>query len=288
MPSPVPPVLATLDPNGNTTLVDVTIPLLRADDLAVTRGEGVFETMRAYGGRAFLLEEHLDRMLRSAARIEVPLPDRRLLDGLADRALRGFGTGDGSLRIVVSKGPDGGGGGVAFALAGPVSEASVTAREQGVRSITLTLGTPAAIRPSAPWLLGGVKSTSYAGAMAALRTAQADGVTDAIYLSCDDEVLEGPTSGVVAVLDGVPVTPPEDEVAVLPSTTVGFFGSAISRRRLSEADLRSASEVLLLSSVRGVVSVLELDGRPVGEGSLGPVGRTFRARYEKAVADVTR
>ena len=65
--------------------------------------------------------------------------------------------------------------------------------------MTLTLGTPAAMRPGAPWLLGGVKSTSYAGAMAALRAAQAAGAPDAIYLSGDGEVLEAPTAGVVAV-----------------------------------------------------------------------------------------
>jgi branched-subunit amino acid aminotransferase/4-amino-4-deoxychorismate lyase len=92
----------------------------------------------------------------------------------------------------------------------------------------------------------------------------------------------------VAIVDGVPVTPPEDEVAVLPSTTVGFFGSDITRRRLSEPELREASEVLLLSSVRGVVPVRELDGRPVGDGGIGPVGREFRERYEKAVVDITR
>src|SRR5690349_1025927 len=124
-----PTVLAVLDQQGDAALADVATPVLRADDLGILRGEGVFETMRAYGGRAFLLVEHLDRMVCSAARIEVPLPPRRALEGLADCALHGFGPGDGSLRIVVSKGPNGAGGGVAFALASPVSAASVAARE---------------------------------------------------------------------------------------------------------------------------------------------------------------
>lgn len=283
---PVPSVLATLDPQGNASLTDVGTPVLRADDLAVTRGEGVFETMRAFGGRAFLLSEHLERMVRSAERVEVTLPDRAALERLAECALQGYGSEDGSLRIVVSKGPERGGYGVAFSLAGPISDTAAAAREHGVRAVTLTLGTPAALRPRAPWLLGGVKSTSYASAMAALRVAQAAGAPDAVYLSADGEVLEAPTAGVVAVVDGLPVTPPEDAVAVLPSTTVGFFGPTITRRRLSEADLRAASEVLLLSSVRGVVPVLELDGRPVGDGAIGPVGRDLRQRYEDAVRSV--
>jgi 4-amino-4-deoxychorismate lyase len=286
MPS-APPVLAVLDAqSASASLVDVTTPVLRADDLIATRGEGVFETMRAFAGRAFLLHEHLDRMVHSAERIRLTLPDRAALEALAACALDGFGTGDGSLRIVVSKGPDGAGGGVAFALAMPVGAASVAAREHGVRAVTLTLGTPVDVRADAPWLLGGVKSTSYAGAMAALRAAEAAGAGDAIYLSGDGEVLEAPTAGVVAVVDGTPVTPPEDAVSVLPSTTTAFFGSSITRRRLPEAELRGASEVLLLSSVRGVVPVLELDGRPVGAGRIGPVARELGGRYEDAVRSV--
>jgi 4-amino-4-deoxychorismate lyase len=278
------PVLAALTVDGEAELVDATTPLLRADDLGVLRGEGVFETMRAFGGQPFLMREHLDRMLTSASRVQLRLPDRATLEALARCALDGFGPGDGSLRIVATKGPDGADGhGRVFALASPIGPASVNARENGVRAVTLSLGTPASMRPTSPWLLGGVKSTSYAGAMAANRAASEQGATDAIYLSGDGEVLEAPTSAVVAVLDGTAITPPEDEVSILPSTTAGFFGSALVRRRLSEAELRSASEVLLLSSVRGVVPVLELDGRPVGTGEVGPRGAELREQYETAV-----
>lgn len=283
MASPTSPVLAALDRDGAPALVDPSAPLLRADDLAVLRGEGVFETMRAYGGRAFLLQEHLERMVGSAARVGVTLPSADALGRLATCALDDFGPGDGSLRLVVSKGPDGAGGGVAYALASPVAAASVQARERGVRAATLSLGTPADMRASSPWLLGGVKSTSYAGAMAALRAASDAGAGDAIYLSGDGEVLEAPTAAVVAVVDGTPVTPPEDAVGILPSTTAGFFGASLTRRRLRQDELRAASEVLLLSSVRGVVSVLEIDGRAVGAGEIGPRGRAMRDAYESAV-----
>ena len=278
------PVLAALTDNDEAELIDAATPLLRADDLGVLRGEGVFETMRAFGGKAFLLREHLERMVGSAARVQLRLPDRPALEALARCAMDGFGPGDGSLRIVATKGPDGADGhGRVFALASPISRASVEAREHGVRAVTLSLGTPAGMRADSPWLMGGVKSTSYAGAMAALRAAAEHGVGDAIYLSGDGEVLEAPTSAVVAVIEGQAVTPPEHEVSILPSTTAGFFGSALVRRRLSEQELRSSSEVLLLSSVRGVVSVLALDGEPVGAGTAGPRGREMREQYEAAV-----
>jgi 4-amino-4-deoxychorismate lyase len=150
--------------------------------------------------------------------------------------------------------------------------------------VTLTLGMPAVLRRSAPWLLGGVKSTSYAGAMASLRVAAERDASDAIYVSGDGEVLEAPTANVVAVRHGQAVTPPEDEVGILAGTTVGFFGAAVARRRLPVDELRSSAEILLLSSVRGVVPVLELDGRPVGTGAIGPRGRAMRDEYEKAVS----
>ncbi|MDQ1674536.1 MAG: hypothetical protein QOC98_3098, partial [Frankiaceae bacterium] len=49
-------VLATLDDDGNPSVVDRAVPLIRADDLAVLRGEGVFETTRAFAGQSFLLQ----------------------------------------------------------------------------------------------------------------------------------------------------------------------------------------------------------------------------------------
>jgi branched-subunit amino acid aminotransferase/4-amino-4-deoxychorismate lyase len=88
---------------------------------------------------------------------------------------------------------------------------------------------------------------------------------------------------VVAVLDGQPVTPPELEVGILPGTSVGFFGERIRRRRLQVEELFGADEIMLLSSVRGVVPVLRLDGKPVGTGTVGPLADAMRGEYEAAV-----
>lgn len=283
-PSPSAPTLAVLDAKGTPRTADVTEALIRPDDLGVLRGEGVFETLRAYGGRAFRLSAHLDRMANSADRLAMPLPARESLEALAACALDAFGPGDGGLRLVVTKGPDGHPEAArGYALVSPVSEASVVARERGVRAVTLAFGVPTTLRSKASWLLGGVKSTSYAPAMAALRAAGALGCEDVVYVSGEGEVLEAPTASVVVVIDGATVTPPEDEVGILPGTTVGFFVDEIDRRRVKLDELRRAQEVLLLSSVRGVVPVLELDGAPVGDGTVGARGKQLREVYEAAV-----
>ena len=129
--------------------------------------------------------------------------------------------------------------------------------------------------------LGGVKATSYAVCMAALRYAEQAGAEDVIWLSTDDQVLEGPTSTVAVVTDGVLVSPPPD-VGVLEGTTLAAVRDLVPFRSapISAAELRAADEVLMLSSVRGVAPVVRLDG---AARQRGPVGRRLREAYEAAV-----
>ena len=234
--------------------VPATTPVLTADDLGVVRGESVFETMRVRGGRPCFLDEHLARMARSAARLEMALPDG--FDELARRAAEGVD--DAGLRLTLTKG------GVGFAVVFDVAASTVAGR-QGIRVVTLPLGIASGFRAGQPWALGGVKSTSYAVNMAAHRHAEHLGADDAIWTSTDGYVLEAPTSTVIALVDGRFVTPPP-ETGILPGTTL------LACQRLTRIDvqpltvdaLHGAEEVALLSSVRGVAPVVQLDGRDLG------------------------
>ena len=236
-------------------------PVLRADDLGVLRGESVFETLRIRHGRPALLEQHLSRMAVSAQRVDLELPR-----GWADLArIASEGVEDGVLRLVCTKGtpthP-----GTGYALVTDVPAETVAGRS-GVSAVTLTLGVTAAQRAEAPWLLGGVKSTSYAVNMASLRTAHDQGADDAVWLSSDGWVLEAPTSTVVVVLADRLVTPPA-ATGILPGTTLAHCSSlaGIDVSPVSAAELARADEVMLLSSVRGVAPVVVLDGRELGVG----------------------
>jgi 4-amino-4-deoxychorismate lyase len=270
-------VLGVLGPDGP-RIVDPTAPVLRADDLGVLRGESVFETMRITGGAPRFVDAHLRRLDRSARRVAIDLPTG--WEALIGSVISAYDAPEGVLRLVCSKGAPGAGP-TAFALVTPVPADTVRGREQGVRAITLTLGVASGVRAQAPWLLGGVKATSYAVNMASLRHAQAEGVEDAIWISSDGEVLEAPTSTVAWVKDGVLVTPPADEVAILPGTTadvaLGLLETPYEIRRGRVDELHEADEVLMLSSVRGVAPVIELDGRSLGTG---PVTAALRAAFE--------
>lgn len=272
-------VLALLD--SPPRLVDPATPVLRADDLGVARGESVFETLRIAGGRAAFLELHLARLARSAERLAIDLPTGWA--ELAGVATTAYDQAEGVLRLTCSKGPVGGPP-VGFALAGPVPAETLRAREHGVSAVTLTLGVTADLRVHAPWLLGGVKSTSYAVNMASLRAAVAEGAQDAIWTSSDGEVLEAPTATVFWVSNGVLVTPPADEVGTLPGTTahvaIALSPVPVEVRRGRLEELAAADEVMLLSSVRGVAPVIRLDGRDL---PVGPVTAALREAFERAV-----
>ncbi len=262
-------------------LVDPSTPVLRADDLGLVRGESVFETLRVASGRAAFLDLHLERLARSAARVDVALPGG--WRELVELATGAWSAGDGVLRLTCSKGAPGAAP-VGFALLTPVPAASVAAREHGVSAVTLTLGVPAGLRVDAPWLLGGVKSTSYAVNMATLRAAEAAGAEDAIWTSSDGYVLEAPTSTVAWVTGGRLVTPPAEQVGTLPGTTaavaLALAPVPVDVRLGTVEELSAADEVMLLSSVRGVTPVVRLDGRELGTG---PVTTAVRAAFERAV-----
>jgi 4-amino-4-deoxychorismate lyase len=82
-------------------------PALDPLDLALVRGEAVFEALRTYSGRPFRLDAHLERLAASARAIELPLPGG--LEDLAARAIDAGGGGDLVLRLICTKGPEGSG-----------------------------------------------------------------------------------------------------------------------------------------------------------------------------------
>ena len=268
-------------------LVPADEPVLRADDLGVQRGDGIFETARVCAGRVVKLDRHLARLQAGAARMQLAAPDADAWRALAADAVAASGAGDGLLKLVCTRGPEGGPV-TAFAMVLPVPPAVIRGREDGVRAVTLTLGIAAGARADAPWLLGGVKTTSYAVNLASLREAEARGAADVVWLSSDGYVLEAPTATVCWVRDGVVHTPPAD-TGVLEGTTEGLLESLLPdvefRRTAGRLDdLRAADEIMLVSSVRGVAPVLALDDVPVGAGAVGPVTARLRAAYEAEVA----
>jgi 4-amino-4-deoxychorismate lyase len=249
-------------------LVDPDTPVLRADDLGVLRGDGIFETIHVRGGKPWLLDEHLARMARSAARLDLALPAVPRLRELVELACSaGDPALESSARLVCTRGPEGSGQVTCFATLSPVTEVSIVPRSRGVAIRSISLGFTADARGGAPWLLGGVKSLSYAVNMASQRWALAQGVDDVIWVSADGFVLEAPTSTVVWRSGSRLVTVPADQTGILPGTTARHLlgrapelGLAAAEAMITPAALAKVEGIWLLSSVRGVAEVRSIDG----------------------------
>jgi 4-amino-4-deoxychorismate lyase len=250
-------------------LVDPDTPILRADDLGVLRGDGVFESLHVRDGKPWLLDEHLARMARSAARMDLDLPDEGALRELAYAACSAVDPAvEYAMRLVCTRGPDGSGEITCFATIAPIAEVVKRPRFVGVAVRTISLGFAASGRSAAPWLLGGVKSLSYAINMASQRWALAQGVDDVLWVSADGYVLEAPTSTLVWRSGDELFTVPVEQTGILPGTTArhlldraGELGLTAGERMITVDELPTTDGAWLLSSIRGIAELREIDGR---------------------------
>jgi 4-amino-4-deoxychorismate lyase len=255
-------------------------PALDPLDLALVRGEAVFEALRTYGGRPFGLDAHLARLAASARAIELPLPDG--LEDLAARAIDAAGGGDLVLRLICTKGREGAapgsaeGGPAAFAICTDLPASFEEERRRGLRLVLLTTATDPLLRAAAPWLLAGVKTISYATNMAAQRTARSRGADDAILVGLGGELLEAPTATLWWRVGNTLHTPSLD-LGILAGITRAVLldlaptlGLKVLEGVFTAEDLATADEAFLSSSTRELMPVVEVDGAPIADGHPGP------------------
>lgn len=272
---PSEPVIATLDGEFH----DPGAPLLFADDLAAVRGDGIFESLLVRDGQPCLLEPHLRRLAQSAEMMDLPAPDfqawRRTGAAAAARWAQTTGNDEGVLRLIYSRGREGGGPPTSYLMVSAVPERVADVRRHGLAAVTLARGL-ASTASAAPWLLAGAKTLSYAINMAALRYAADRGAGDVIFLSTDGYVLEGPRSTVVIATDDGLQTPPPSLPILQGTTQQALFGVAGTKgyncqyRPLRFADLHTAQGVWLVSSITLGARVHTLDGDQLPAATLDP------------------
>lgn len=274
-------------------------PHLSAFDRGFQLGDGIFETLRARGGRPTELAEHLARLRRSAHGLAIPLPagiDESIATGIAD-LLAAVGLdgpeGDASIRVTVSRGPFLGRGllppdeSVAATIviqAWPVVAPPASHLEIGLHLVASSVRRD----PSNP--LATLKTTSRADYVFARLEARRAGADDAVFLTIDGRLSEGTTANLFLVRrvgDGpAELATPSLDCAILPGTTRSWLldwaasvGLRPAEAHLSPADLAAADEAFLSSSVAGILPVTRFAGAPIGEGRPGPW--TGRARADR-------
>jgi branched-chain amino acid aminotransferase len=218
--------------------------MIPATDEGLLRGDGAFEVIRIYDGYPFALEEHLQRLERSALNLRLPL-DLEAVRADANRLLAHAGAGPdhGQLRIVLTRG------GRRLLLTEPLPP---TAEHVRLGSVTYA---PTRI-------LDGVKSLSYAANMLASRLAREQGFDEALLVTPHGRVLEAPTSSIFWVKDDAVLTPPLDE-RILASITrrLVIEQTGASEQSCTLEEITAADEAFLASTTREVQAVSAIDAR---------------------------
>jgi 4-amino-4-deoxychorismate lyase len=251
-------------------VVDPSAPLLHADDLAAVRGDGIFETLLIRDGRPCLLEAHLARLTHSAQLMDLPAPDLPAWRSVIDQAVARWladGGDEGVLRLVYSRGRESDPTGTAYATVGPLAPRVAEARRAGVGALTLDRGLASNADETMPWLVAGAKTLSYAVNMAAIREARRRGADDALFVSSDGFLLEGPTSSVVLRIGDRFVTPAPAGGILHGTTQLSLFahleerGFATAYETLRADVLDEVDAAWLVSSVRLAAPVTAIDAR---------------------------
>ncbi len=271
-------------------LVDAEARHLSAFDRGFQLGDGVFETLRARAARPTELPEHLARLRRSAEGLDIALgadADERIAAGVAEvlTAARLDGPdGDASIRITVSRGvmpgrgllPAGRPAPTIVIQAWPVPPTPADHLERGLHLVVSQVRRD----PANP--LSALKTTSRADYVYARLEARRAGGDDALFLTTDGFLSEA-TSANIFLVRGTELATPALGCAILPGTTRTWLlgwaseaGLAPVEGWLTSAELASADEAFLCSSVAGVLPVTTFEDRPIGGGRPGPW--TMRAR----------
>ncbi len=244
-------------------------PLLTAFDAAAGRGDGIFETIGAHDSRARGVEAHLDRLTASALKLDLPAPHHGQWQAAIAALLEALpAEGQASIRLTMSRGTSPSGPPTCWATA-TVITGDFPERRSGVRVVTLSRGYANDVGESAPWLLVGAKTLSYAINMAALREARRRGADDVVFTSTDGFALEGPTSSLL-VRQGNTIVTPVIQFGILAGTTqadlfefLGAQGFECVYRTIEVGELLQSDAVWLVSSVRLAVPVSAVDGTTI-------------------------
>lgn len=249
---------------------DASLPV---NDLAILRGYGVFDFMRTYGGKPFHLEQHLDRLRRSAELIDLDFPwTQEEVKAIVLETLARNAHPESNVRIVVT-----GGGSEDFIM--PMGQPRLIVMVTPARKLPETWytdGAKAIIEPTERYLPG-AKSLNYIPAIRALRRAHAAGAIEALYMDRDNRVLEGTTTNLFAFFGDRLVTPGD---GILPGITraavleLAAQEYPIEVRDLLLNEVLKADELFITASNKQVVPIVQVDEQRIADGR--PGARTRR------------
>jgi branched-chain amino acid aminotransferase len=251
-------------------------------------GDGVFEGIRAYNGKVFRLQEHLDRMFDSARTIDLTVPvSKEEMGEIILETLRRNNLKDGYIRPIVSRGVGDLG---LDPRKCPKASVIVIAVEwgamygdlydKGLKAITVSVR-----RNPADALPPNVKSLNYLNNILAKIEANYKGGDEAIFFDTNGYIAEGSGDNIFIVKNGVIYTPPtlnnlRGVTRAVVLEIAASHGFALVEQNLGYYDMYSADEVFVTGTAAEVGPIVLIDGRAIGTGKPGPVTRQLMAAFK--------
>lgn len=266
---------------------------LKVTDNGFVFGDSAYETLRTYGGRPFELDRHLQRLRRTIAMLgfELRVSDDELKARI-DACLSFASNPESYLRVIVSRGV----GDMSYRFeripeptvamyVKPLEATSPALYEHGAAAVIVSIR-----RNPVEALNPAMKASNLLNNALASREAYAKGALEAILLNTRGEVAEGAGSNIFIVKDGLLLTPPLSCGLLAGITRELLLEIAVAdgvpheERVLYPADLHSADEMFVTSTLKELAPVATLDGAPVGTGRPGPMTQALLKAYRARIA----
>lgn len=261
-------------------------------DHCILYGDGVFEGIRSYGGKVFRLDQHLHRLEDSARAIRLEIPmTRQELTAATYETLKANGITDGYIRLVVTRGvgtlglnPVRTANPTVFIIADQIELYPKELYEKGMAVVSSSVirNHPNALSPR-------IKSCNYLNNILAKIEAQDAGVYEAVMYNHLGYVAECTGDNLFLLRGGAMQTPPIT-AGVLEGITRDAVielarkrGMTLREMELTRQDLYVAEECFLTGTAAEVIPVTKIDGRPVGDGTPGPITKQMMADFRDLV-----
>lgn len=268
-------------------LADAKISVL---DRGFIFGDGVYDVVPAYNGRAFRMHDHLDRLQRSLDLISIHVDlQRKDWESLVNEMLHSSNLSDCMVYIHVTRG-------VAkrdhpfpkntnptiFCMVSPFTRPTETERTIGLTAISI---------PDIRWLRCEIKSISLLGNVLAKQAAIDAGVNEVIQFR-DGYLTEGASNNVWVVIDKTLLAPPRNNLILegirysLMQELAAQSGIKFESRPITEEEINNADEIMVTSATREVLPITQLNDKPVGNGQPGAIYKQIRANYDQAIKNL--
>ncbi len=283
--------------NVNGTISTPEQAVIPALDRGFLLGDSIYETLRTYAGRPFRLDEHLDRLRRSAGRLGIDHAAAPvLIENEIGRTISEARNAESAIRVVLSRGP----GPIGYATEGcgpptvvvyvrPCPPIADSWRREGidVAIVPVTRNAVTALDPA-------IKSSNLLNNFLAWVEAKRLGAYEPILLNAADRLAEGASSNVFLVRASRLLTPPPAD-GLLEGITRRLVldlarrdGITVLEESLTPDDLRGADEAFITSTLKGILPIRRCDGWPVREGRPGPMTRRLLDLFEEVIQEETK